>query len=134
MNRSQDTFGKENHTSHKLILIADADTHYGKALAQAVREETPYYALALENGVQVLDLIQSLKPNLVLLNAQLPDMESSEVSNRLHDIKQFKDVPVFFLHAHTYFSSHNEKYSQLKRTEKFPRLETIFDMLQEILA
>lgn len=84
---------------HKLILVLDADTDVGDFLAQAVREATPYHAFSLQSGRQALQLVQGVKPDLILLGEYLSDMKSAEISTQLRSLRSLEHVPVLFLSA-----------------------------------
>jgi PleD family two-component response regulator len=128
-----DALHKESDNSRKLILIVDADTNYGTALAQAIREETPYHALYARNEFQMLRIVGTVKTDLILLDAPSPDMESAEVSNRFHRIRKLEHIPAIFMHGHISSSPHDdEKEDGLKRAEKLPELENLFYVLQEL--
>jgi PleD family two-component response regulator len=129
-----DALRKESDDSHKLILIVDADANYGAALREAIREETPYYALSARNGFQVLKSIGAVNIDLLLLDAQFPDMESVEVSDRLHNTRRREPIPPIFMYGHPSSSPHDDEKDGRKRAEQFPKLENLFYVLQELLV
>jgi PleD family two-component response regulator len=134
MNKGQTTIQKNPSTSHKLILIADADAQYGRALAQAIREETSYYAMNVQDGFEMLKFFEGVKPNLILLDYQFSEREWMRISHQFHRTSLLKEIPIFRMYGHTYFSLHHDEKSLQERAEKLYKLETIFDTLQEMLA
>ena len=97
--KQQDTPQAAASPLHKLILVLDADTDVGDFLAQAVREATPYHAVSLQSGRQALQLVQGVKPDLILLGEDFSDMESTEISMQLRRLSSLEHVPVLFLSA-----------------------------------
>jgi CheY-like chemotaxis protein len=58
-----------------------------------------YHIQAAINGPSALDLIAKKKPDLILLDVMMPDMDGYEVCRRLKDNKQTRSIPVIFLTA-----------------------------------
>ena len=51
------------------------------------------------NGKMALDLIPKLKPDLVLLDVMMPDMDGYEVCRRLKENPDLQNIPVIFITA-----------------------------------
>ena len=63
----------------KTILIVEDDAFIGEFLERAISEETPYKPLVVSDGFEALKVTYDLKPNLFLLDYQLPRMDGIEL-------------------------------------------------------
>jgi diguanylate cyclase (GGDEF)-like protein len=87
------------------ILIVDDDPSTILLLGQIVAEEgTVRFATT---GAEALRLAQALPPDLMLLDAELPDVDGFRVCSELKLDVAFADVPVVFV------SSHRDEESEL---------------------
>jgi DNA-binding NarL/FixJ family response regulator len=65
------------------VLIVDDHPSF-RATARALLEAEGFHVVGeAENGVQALRLAKELRPDLVLLDVQLPDFDGFEVASRL---------------------------------------------------
>jgi two-component system, cell cycle response regulator DivK len=59
------------------------------------------YQLAdYENGTDAWQALQQSRPNLLLMDISLPDMEGTELLHRLRNHPHLRDLPVIALTAH----------------------------------
>jgi excisionase family DNA binding protein len=72
----------EAATRRSRILVVDDDTLFHRALRREL-ERRGVEVLVAEKGVDALLLMGSVKPDLVLLDLQLPDIDGLEVTKRL---------------------------------------------------
>jgi len=80
-----------------LLLIADpAQVH--KQMLDIILDETEFKLLDCGSGKQAIQLCISLKPDLILLSLDLPDMHGIEV---IEAIRQWSELPIIVLSAHT---------------------------------
>lgn len=71
---------------------------------------SPFYQVTeFEAGAEALTAFQQEKPDLVLLDISLPEMDGTEVLRRIRSNDQLKDLPVIALTAHA-MSGDREKY------------------------
>jgi DNA-binding NtrC family response regulator len=69
---------------NKRILIADDEAKIRKVMSLLLRDEG-YEVLAVDNGLSAVNEVERFKPDLVLLDHQMPDMTGMEA------LKQIKD-------------------------------------------
>ena len=79
------------------ILIVDDNRMNITVLVEVLRDE--YRLRVANNGEQALKLVESKKPDLILLDVMMPDMDGYQVSARLRSRAEFRDIPVIFLTA-----------------------------------
>ncbi len=77
------------------ILIID-DEQVNSQLLMDILGDAYRYSIAL-NGEQGLQLAQSLKPELILLDVLMPGLNGYDVCKQLHDNKHTRNIPVIFI-------------------------------------
>jgi len=81
----------------KRILIVDDEENFTKILKINL-EETGRYTVRTENkGSLALDAARQFKPDLILLDIFMPDMEGTEVAFGIKNDKETRDVPIVFV-------------------------------------
>jgi DNA-binding response OmpR family regulator len=86
-------------TSVKTVLIVEDDIHIGEVLVQAITQETPFLAFLVPDGFEALKIVKGVKPNLFILDYQLPRMDGIELYDHLHAIDDLKSVPAIMTSA-----------------------------------
>ena len=89
----------------KLLLVDDEkDT----LLVLEKQLTTAGYTIVTANsGIQALFLAKSERPDLIVLDVQMPDMDGGEVAHKLKEDAETKDIPVVYS---TCLLSENEDY------------------------
>lgn len=80
------------------ILIVDDTEPNVRLLAHVVKKEG-YEVMAAFSGKDALALIDKRKPDIILLDVMMPDMDGFEVCRKLKKQHEYKDIPVIFLSA-----------------------------------
>jgi two-component system sensor histidine kinase/response regulator len=80
------------------ILIVD-DTPANLDFLSAMLEDRNYHVRAVINGTMAFKAIQSERPDLILLDIRMPEMDGYEVCRRLKVDKYTADIPVIFISA-----------------------------------
>jgi DNA-binding response OmpR family regulator len=83
----------------KTILIVEDDAHIGEFLERVLSEETPYKPLVVSDGFEALKVTHEVKPNLFVLDYQLPGMDGIELYDQLHAVKAFQHTPAIIISA-----------------------------------
>lgn len=81
-----------------LILAVDDNPHNLQVLGN-ILEENGYEPAVLLSGLEVIDFLKSEKPDLILLDVMMPEVNGYEVCRKLKSIAEFEDIPVIFLTA-----------------------------------
>src|SRR5436305_15149832 len=68
---------------------------------QAILQETSYHPIWVTDGFAALKLIHDLKPDLLILDYQLPHMNGIELYDQLRAVKGFEPVPATLMTAST---------------------------------
>ena len=116
----------------KTILVVEDDEAIGEFIVEALKEETEHQALLAIDGASALEVAKNLKPNLLLLDYRLSDMNGIELYDRLHMIEGFEEIPAIIMSA----SLPRYKLEQRKvtRIEKPFELGDLLRTIEELLV
>ncbi|MEI6820363.1 MAG: hybrid sensor histidine kinase/response regulator [Bacteroidota bacterium] len=89
---------KENTTTISNILIVDDVPANLKVLGDILKGEG-YKVRPVPNGNLALQVAEKEKPDLILLDIMMPDMNGYEVCSRLKEDPNLNDIPVIFISA-----------------------------------
>lgn len=82
-----------------VVLVVDDDEFQHTLLTQILG--TKRYELVLaDSGARGLAAVQKRRPDLILMDIDMPDMDGLEVLRRLKGIKEFADIPVIMITGH----------------------------------
>lgn len=85
--------------ANKKILIIDDEEDFTK-LVKMNLEATGKYEVKIENkGALGLEAARQFKPDLILLDILMPDMEGSDVAAQLSEDRETENIPIIFLTA-----------------------------------
>jgi len=85
--------------SKKRILIIDDEVSFTR-LVRLNLEETGHYEVYIENkGKAALDTALEIKPDLILLDIIMPDMDGGDIATHIKAEPNLKNVPIIFLTA-----------------------------------
>ncbi len=82
------------------ILVVD-DQPINVQLLKRKLEREGLQVSAAYNGLEALDLVKKSKPDLILLDVMMPDMDGIEVCQRLQADEQTRSIPIIFITART---------------------------------
>jgi putative two-component system response regulator len=85
------------NTSQQTILAVD-DTPTNIDVVKGVLSDS-YFVQAAVNGKMALKIIEKKKPDLILLDVMMPEMDGYEVCRRLKADEATRDIPIIFLTA-----------------------------------
>jgi two-component system sensor histidine kinase/response regulator len=80
------------------VLIVDDNTKNLQVLADILRGKK-YKIATAKNGIKALKFINKIKPDIILLDIMMPEMDGIEVCQRLKQSIATKDIPVIFISA-----------------------------------
>jgi signal transduction histidine kinase len=88
----------EQKIDKPLVLIVDDNPKNLQVLGTLLRKTDCNLAAAL-SGKQALNTIEKVKPDLILLDVMMPEMDGHEVCRRIKSNKETSHIPVIFLSA-----------------------------------
>lgn len=81
----------------KHVLVVDDNI----ILLRTVKDmlEDQYSVSISTSGYQALEMIKRKKPDIILLDYEMPEMNGAEVLQKLHSEEETRDIPVVFFTA-----------------------------------
>ncbi|MGF7138050.1 hybrid sensor histidine kinase/response regulator [Roseimarinus sediminis] len=119
------------------ILVVDDNKRNLQVVGNILHNEKYKVAMAI-NGLTALKLISQLKPDLVLLDIMMPEMDGYEVCKKLKENPETKEIPVIFLTAKVETNDIVEGFNlggvdyitkPFKQKELLVRIKTHLDLL-----
>ena len=95
---------------YKVIIIDDDEEIL--TVCRKYLERLGYSVYCSKKGLEGIEAIQAQKPNLVILDMKLPDIEGYEVIGRLRTTKETFHIPILAI------SSYSQELARLKGQEK----------------
>ena len=81
----------------KTILIVDDELSILKMLSDYLKSK--YQIVTAINGQTALKFIKEKKPDLMIVDWMLPDIEGPEIVTRVRNFSDSKDIPILMLTA-----------------------------------
>ena len=85
--------------SKKKILIIDDEENFTKLVKLNLERTGEYEVRTGNNGLQGLIAAKEFKPDLILLDILMTDMDGGEVAYQLNNEEATKNIPIVFLTA-----------------------------------
>lgn len=83
----------------KKVLIID-DSFSCLLLLQSLLEENQNLIVQVENdSTKALDRIAEIKPNVIILDLMMPDIDGFQILNHIKTSQELKDIPIIILSA-----------------------------------
>jgi len=86
---------------HPLVFVAEDDPVNGKLLAKVLRQFGCEVKLH-QNAMDLLETLQREKPNIILMDIQMPGMNGIEATKQIKKNPQTQYIPVIVLSAHVF--------------------------------
>ena len=80
----------------KQILVVDDELDVVEFLTQLL-EDNGYEVNAAYDGVQGMEMVLKEKPDLILLDLQMPEETGTGLYRKLHSKREYKDIPVIVI-------------------------------------
>lgn len=89
----------ENKTkeSVKILVVDDVDTN--RFVLRNIIEEMGHQPVLAENGVQALKIIGHIRPQLIILDVAMPQMDGHEFCRIMKENAATRDIPIIFISA-----------------------------------
>lgn len=86
----------EKRSERPLILIADDDMMI-RVLARARLEALGFSLIEAENGVQALGIVESTRPDVIVLDVKMPEMDGFETCSALRAMPKLALTPILMV-------------------------------------
>lgn len=81
------------------IAIVDDEPDVRKLIRRILQSQGNYVLVEASNGKDAVEMIQKEKPNLVLLDLMMPDMDGFSVMDVLHSKPETREIPIIVITA-----------------------------------
>lgn len=81
------------------IAIVDDEPDVRRLIRRILQSQGNYVLLEASNGKDALELVQKEKPNLILLDLMMPDMDGFSLMDQLQSQSDTKDIPIIVITA-----------------------------------
>jgi len=82
----------------KKILVIDDESDVLKVLLLRLKK-TGYEAFGGVDGREALDLTRQIRPDLIILDVYLPDMNGDDVAKIMKEDKELRHIPIILISA-----------------------------------
>jgi DNA-binding response OmpR family regulator len=122
---------EHENNSLKTILVVEDDSIISEMLVQMITQETPFNVFSASDGLEALDLVRNIKPQLLILDYWLPFMHGIEVYDRLHTAEGLEEVPAIMLSINAPVREINQRrMTYIKKPFDMPKLlDTIYRLI-----
>jgi class 3 adenylate cyclase len=86
-------------TNSRILIVEDTPANI-QALA-AILKERDYQLSVATNGRQALEVLGRVRPDLILLDVMMPEMDGFETCRRIKAVEAWRDIPIIFITART---------------------------------
>jgi two-component system alkaline phosphatase synthesis response regulator PhoP len=94
-----------SQSSYK-ILIVDDEIDIIELLSYNLKKEN-FTVVTSMNGKEAINIASKIKPDIILMDVMMPEMDGIEACRQIKDIPQLKNIPLIFLTAR------GEEFSEL---------------------
>ena len=91
----------ENNEHYSAEILAVDDVPENIKLLRDILKQKGYKIRPALNGADAIEAAMNNKPDLILLDINMPGMDGFEVCKRLQQNDQTKDIPIIFVTAST---------------------------------
>jgi len=77
----------------RTILVVEHDPSQGESVTQHFSSKPHHYAELVTSATAALNFVKHIKPNLLLLEYHLPDMDGLALYDLLHETRGFASIP-----------------------------------------
>jgi len=92
----------------KKILIVDDEDDIRDVVQVSLEEFAGWQIICAASGFEGLQLAKTEKPDAILLDLSMPDMDGMQVCEALHSFPETHNIPIIILTARVLPSNHQE--------------------------
>lgn len=81
----------------KILIVDDVETN--RFVLRDIIQEMDYQPILAEHGKQALRIIERIRPQLIILDIAMPEMDGYELCEILKGDAELRDIPIIFISA-----------------------------------
>jgi PleD family two-component response regulator len=79
-----------------VVLVVDDDELQHKFIGNILAEEN-YQLIFADSGMQALGMLHKIKPDVILMDVMMPDMDGIEATRHLRGVERYAKIPVIMI-------------------------------------
>ncbi len=98
------TNGKLNNCGNQCTILVAEDERINRLALKRILEKSGYRILEAENGIEALKILDTEKPDCILMDIQMPEMDGIEATKNIRNRERYGDkstTPIIALTAYT---------------------------------
>src|SRR5665648_161145 len=99
------------------VLVVD-DNNDARFILVKIFESNGYEVSSAYNGILALESIKESKPDIIISDIMMPEMDGFTFLHKLKQYDEFKDIPFVYYTAH-YMSEKDEEFAKSLGASKF---------------
>ncbi|MES9970138.1 MAG: EAL domain-containing protein [Candidatus Thiodiazotropha sp.] len=84
-----------SHTAYRVLIVEDDPAQAD--FADAILSKANFECRSVIDPLQVMDVLQEFKPDLILMDLYMPEASGTELTTVIREENEFLDVPIVFL-------------------------------------
>ena len=98
--QADETYTKQRYDERRLIMIVDDSVTVRKVTTRLL-ERQGYDVVTAKDGVDAIEQLETIKPDLMLLDIEMPRMDGFEVTNLVRHHEIHRDLPIIMITSRT---------------------------------
>lgn len=90
-------FSNSNHATHEILIVDDTPQHALELMDLVSEYGKVFFS---ESAADAFQLLETSRPDLILLDIDMPDMDGLEMCRVLKKDPRYRDIPVIFITGH----------------------------------
>jgi DNA-binding response OmpR family regulator len=90
---------KEKKQILKKILVVDDDDDIRKLITKVLKQQKKYTVITASEGQTALQIIRSNPPDMIILDAMLPEVHGFEICKKIKQSSKYTHIPVIMITA-----------------------------------
>ena len=117
----------------RTILVADDETSIQKLYERELTREG-YNVVCVSNGPEAIEVTQSLRPNLIVMDIRMPGMDGVECMGRILDPENNRQIAVVINTAYSDYKDSFLSWSADAYVTKSSDLTELKETIRDVLA
>ncbi|WP_369158520.1 EAL domain-containing protein [Candidatus Thiodiazotropha sp. LNASS1] len=93
--RIRELSSTHSHTAYRVLIVEDDPAQAD--FADAILSKANFDCRCVTDPLQVMDVLQDFKPDLILMDLYMPEASGTELTTVIREDNEFLDVPIVFL-------------------------------------
>ncbi|MGL5404037.1 MAG: hybrid sensor histidine kinase/response regulator, partial [Acinetobacter sp.] len=98
--QADETYTKQRYDERRLIMIVDDSVTVRKVTSRLL-ERQGYDVVTAKDGVDAIEQLETIKPDLMLLDIEMPRMDGFEVTNLVRHHELHRELPIIMITSRT---------------------------------